>query len=95
MLRFEIPRKHSSITKKVSLEQIANVCKLLVALTIFHLGSLGYGVSLLNSTTDPVAESKAINGMVLYYFGGSILIVGGFLLASPREREQEEQKAIS
>lgn len=91
MLRYKIRRKNSSITKQVSLDKIANVYKLLIVLGLFNLGSIGCAALLLNSATDPVAQSKAINGMVIYYFAGSILIIGGFLVSHlPIKKEVKE-----
>ena len=82
VLRYKIRRKNRSITPKVSLEKIVNTCNLLLVLAVFNLCSLGYAVSIMNSASDPVSESKAIKGMVVYHFAGSILIVGGFLASN-------------
>ena len=59
--------------------KIVNVCHLLVVLAVFNFSSVGYAVLIMNSADDPISESKAIEGMVIYHFTGSILIVGGFL----------------
>ena len=91
MLPDQIRRKNSSITKQVSLDAIANICKLLVVLGIFNLGSVGCAALLLNSATDPVAQSKAIDRMVVYSFAGSILIIGGFFAFNlPIKKEGKE-----
>ena len=40
-------------------------------------------VLIMNSADDPISESKALDGMVIYHLSsGSILIVGGFLAES-------------
>ena len=79
VLHYQIRRKNRSITPKVELEKIVNVCHLLVVLAVFNFSSVGYAVLIMNSADDPISESKAIEGMVIYHFTGSILIVGGFL----------------
>ena len=82
VLRYKIRRKNSSITKKVSLDKIVKVCHLLLGLAVFNLGSVGYAALIMNSASNPVCESKALDGMVVCYFAGSILIVGGFLASN-------------